>query len=177
MSGPGRTLSPTYRHNEANPLRRAIRRSAGWKPVSWLYARTLHRIDQAVFRLTRERATFTSWLADLPVAWLTTTGAKSGAERTCPVLAIPAGDGKLVVIASNYGQRNNPSWYHNLRAHPRAWVLFDGVRREMTARELDGADREHWYERGIEIYPGWIQYRKRASHRTIPVIELSAPAG
>jgi deazaflavin-dependent oxidoreductase (nitroreductase family) len=165
---------PMYRHAEANPLRRAIRRSAGWKPLSWLYARTLHLIDRAVFRLTRGRATFTSWLADLPVAWLTTTGAKSGVQRTSPVVAIPAGDGRLVVIASNYGQRNNPSWYHNLCANPRTRVLFDGVEHQMSARELEGDERASWYERGIEIYPGWIQYRKRAAHRRIPVIELTA---
>jgi deazaflavin-dependent oxidoreductase (nitroreductase family) len=162
-----------YRHREANLLRRIIRLSAGWRPLSWLYARTLHLIDRAVFRITRGRATFTSWLADLPVAWLTTTGAKSGVQRTSPVVAIPGEDGKLVVIASNYGQRNNPSWYHNLRANPRATVLFDGVRRDMTARELDGDERARWYERGIEIYPGWVQYRKRAAHRRIPVIELT----
>jgi deazaflavin-dependent oxidoreductase (nitroreductase family) len=164
---------PTYGHNEANLLRRIIRRSAGWQPLSWLYARTLHLIDRAVFRITRGRVTFTSWLADLPVAWLTTTGAKSGVRRTCPVVAIPGEDGKLVVIASNYGQRNNPSWYHNLRANPRATVLLDGVRRDMTARELDGEERARWYERGIEIYPGWVQYRKRAAHRRIPVVELT----
>jgi deazaflavin-dependent oxidoreductase (nitroreductase family) len=164
---------PTYRHDEANLLRRMIRRSAGWRPMSWLYARTLHLIDRAVFRITRGRATFTSWLADLPVAWLTTTGAKSGAQRTCPVVAIPAEDGRLVVIASNYGQHNNPSWYHNLRANPRATVLFGDVRRDVTARELDGEERAQWYERGIEIYPGWVQYRKRAAHRRIPVIELT----
>ena len=88
------------------------------------------------------------------------------------MLALPAGEGKFVVIASNYGQRDNPSWYHNLRAHPRARVLFDGETRDMVACELDGEERERWYERGIEIYPGWVQYRKRAP-RKIPVIELS----
>jgi deazaflavin-dependent oxidoreductase (nitroreductase family) len=165
---------PMYSHTNANPLRRAIRRSAGWKPLSLFYARTLHLFDRAVFRVTRGRATLSSWLADLPVAWLTTTGAKSGAERTSPVLAIPCGDGRLVVIASNYGQRNNPSWYHNLCANPRARILFDGDEREMLARELDGEEREHWYERGIDIYPGWVQYRERAPRR-IPVIELTAP--
>ena len=163
---------PVYRHDEANVLKRAIRRSAGWKPLSLFYARTLHVIDRAFFRVTRGRTTFTAWLAGLPVAWITTIGAKSGAERTCPVVAIPAGDGKLVVIASNYGRRNNPSWYHNLRANPSTTVLFDGERRAMVARELDGEERERWYERGIEIYPGWVEYRKRAP-RTIPVMELS----
>ena len=162
---------PMYRHEEANVLKRAIRRSAGWKPLSLFYSRTLHVLDTAVFRMTRGRTTFTAWLGGLPVAWITTTGAKSGAERTCPVLAIPADDGTLVVIASNYGQRHNPSWYHNLRANPSATVLFDGTRREMTARELEGEARERWYERGIEIYPGWVQYRKRAN-RKIPVLEL-----
>lgn len=163
---------PMYRHDEANVLKRAIRRSAGWKPLSLFYSRTLHGIDRAVFRLSRGRTTFTAWLAGLPVAWLTTTGAKSGAERTSPVLAIPAGEGRFVVIASNYGQRHNPAWYHNLRAHPHARVLFDGERLEMVARELDGEERERWYRQGIEIYPGWVQYRKRAS-RKIPVLELS----
>ena len=43
------------------------------------------------------------------------------------------------------------------------------------ARVLEGDEREQWYERGIEIYPGWVQYRKRAP-RQIPVIELSAPS-
>jgi deazaflavin-dependent oxidoreductase (nitroreductase family) len=162
-----------YEHSDANVLKRTIRRTAGWKPLSLFYARTLHLFDRAVFRLTRGRATFTSWLAGLPVAWLTTTGAKSGVERTSPVLAIPCGDGRLVVIASNYGQTKNPSWYHNLCKNPRTRILFDGSEQAMTARVLEGDERAQWYERGIEIYPGWVQYRERAP-REIPVIELSA---
>jgi deazaflavin-dependent oxidoreductase (nitroreductase family) len=121
---------PRYDYAGANLLKRAIRRSAGWKPLSLFYSRTLHLFDQAVFKLTRGRATFTSWLAGLPVAWLTTTGAKSGAERTSPVLAIPCGDDRLIVIASNYGLRKNPSWYHNLRANPRARIEFEGSERQ-----------------------------------------------
>jgi hypothetical protein len=62
----------------------------------------------------------------------------------------------------------------NLRKTPRARILFDGSEQDMVARELDGEERAHWYERGIEIYPGWVQYRKRAAHRRIPVIELTA---
>jgi deazaflavin-dependent oxidoreductase (nitroreductase family) len=77
------------------------------------------------------------------------------------------------VIASNYGQRTNPSWYHNLCKNPRTRILFDGSEQAMTARVLEGDERAQWYERGIEIYPGWVQYRERAP-REIPVIELSA---
>ena len=82
----------------------------------------------------------------------------------------------MVIIASNYGQRRNPAWYHNLRAHPRATISFDGATREVVARELEGEERERQYARGIEIYPGWTQYRERASNRRIPVIELTPVA-
>jgi deazaflavin-dependent oxidoreductase (nitroreductase family) len=159
-----------YLYRQADVLRRFVRWSAALRPISWFYARTLHHIDRVVYRATRGRATFTSWSSGLPVVMLTTTGAKSGREQTLPLLGIPNGDA-LVVIASNYGQRKNPGWYHNLRARPRARIAFEGRQREMVARELEGAERERWYERGIEIYPGWTEYRKRAPRR-IPVIEL-----
>jgi deazaflavin-dependent oxidoreductase (nitroreductase family) len=148
-----------------------MRLSAAPRPMSWLYARTLHHVDRIVYRLTRGRATFTSWITGLPIVMLTTTGARSGRARTPPVVAILVED-RLIVIASNYGQRRDPAWYHNLRAHPQASVIIDGAHSDAVAHELKGEERERWYERGIEIYPGWAHYRKRAAPRQIPVIEL-----
>jgi deazaflavin-dependent oxidoreductase (nitroreductase family) len=162
----------TYGLRQANPFRRMVRVTAAWRPLSWFYARTLHHIDRAVYRLTRGRASFVSWVAGLPIVMLTTTGAKSGRRHTLPLVALPQGD-LLVVIASNYGQHRNPSWYHNLRANPRATVVFEGVTREVVARELEGEERQRHYARGIETYPGWRQYRERAAHRQIPVMELT----
>ena len=160
-----------YRYEQTNWARRLMRMSGTVRPISWFYARALHHIDHVVYGLTRGRATFTSWVAGLPVAMLTTTGAKSGRRRTLPVLAVPH-KGSLVVIASNYGQDHNPAWYYNLRAQPEATIIFEGEPHEVVARELTGDERESWYARGVEIYPGWTSYRKRAAHRTIPVIEL-----
>jgi deazaflavin-dependent oxidoreductase (nitroreductase family) len=161
-----------YEHRRANRFRRVVRVTAAWKPMSLIYARTLHHIDRLVFRLSRGRATFVSWVAGLPIVMLTTTGAKSGLRHTCPLVGLPEGD-RLVVIASNYGQEMNPSWYYNLRANPRATIAFEGATREVVARELEGEERERHYERGIEIYPGWTAYRQRAAHRRIPVLELA----
>jgi deazaflavin-dependent oxidoreductase (nitroreductase family) len=160
-----------YEHRAANPLQRMIRVTAAWKPLSLFYARTLHHMDRLVYRLTRGRATFASWVGGLPIVMLTTTGCKSGRRHTLPLVALPEGE-RLVVIASNYGQPRNPGWYHNLRADPRATVCFEGVTRDMVARELEGDERERHYARGIEIYPGWTTYRKRAQRR-IPVLELT----
>jgi deazaflavin-dependent oxidoreductase (nitroreductase family) len=160
-----------YAFRQANPLHRLMRLSGAVPPISWLYARTLHHADRLVYRLTRGRATFVSLVTGLPIVMLTTIGAKSGQRRTLPLVALPAGD-RLVIIASNYGQRGNPSWYYNLRANPRATIAFEGVTREVVARELEGEERDREYERGIGIYPGWTQYRERANRR-IPVIELA----
>ncbi len=168
-------MSAMYGYEQANWPRRLMRLSGEVPPLSWFYARALHHIDEVVYRASRGRATFTSWVTGLPMVMLTTTGARSGRERTLPVLGVPH-DGSLVVIASNYGQAHNPAWYHNLRVNSRATIIFEGERSEVTARELNGEERERWYARGVEIYPAWKGYRKRAAPRQIPVIELR-PAG
>jgi deazaflavin-dependent oxidoreductase (nitroreductase family) len=160
-----------YRYDQANLFHRLIRWSGSVPPISWLYARTLHHIDRVVYRATSGRKTFTSLVTGLPVVQLTTTGARSGLPRTLPVLGVPEGD-RLIVIASNFGQYNNPSWYYNLRAQPHAEIVFEGTSRQVEAKELSGAERERWYARGVDIYPGWTSYRRRAAHREIPVIEL-----
>jgi deazaflavin-dependent oxidoreductase (nitroreductase family) len=152
-----------------------MRNSGTWPGMWRVYAPALHHLDRAVYRVTKGRATFTSWLTGLPIVQLTTTGAKSGLLRTLPLVAIPH-DGGWVVIASNFGQPQHPSWYYNLRAHAQVTVSFEGQARKMVARELEGEERERWYERGIQIFPGWTLYRERtAPYRRIPVIEL-APA-
>ncbi len=164
-----------YGFRQANLLQRMVRVTAAWPPVSWFYARTLHHLDRLVYRLTRGRATFVSWVAGLPIVMLTTTGAKSGRRHTLPLVGLPDGE-RMVVIASNYGQERNPAWYHNLRANPRATIEFEGATREVIARELEGEEREREYARGIEIYPGWTEYRTRAANRRIPVMELTPGA-
>jgi deazaflavin-dependent oxidoreductase (nitroreductase family) len=101
---------------------------------------------------------------------LTTTGARTGRRRTSPVLAIRDGDG-FIVIASNFGQPRHPAWYHNLRAEPHAWAEVAGRGRAVRARELHGAERDRCFARGVEIYPGFEHYVRRAG-RTIPVLRL-----
>jgi deazaflavin-dependent oxidoreductase (nitroreductase family) len=152
-----------------------MRRSAGWPPVSWFYARALHHIDRATWRLTGGRTLFSALLTGLPVLQLTTRGARSGQERTLPLLGIRE-NGAVVVIGSNWGQQRNPGWVHNLRANPAARMRFEGRVHEVAARELTGAARDAVYERGSAVYPPWIAYRRRAAPRVIPVFVLEPRA-
>src|SRR4051794_29026388 len=52
-----------------------------------------------------------------PMLLLDHVGAKSAIQRTSPLGYVE--DGRdVVVVASKGGHPKNPSWYHNLRAHP-----------------------------------------------------------
>jgi deazaflavin-dependent oxidoreductase (nitroreductase family) len=159
-------------YQEANPFYRFMRSFAATAPVSWLFARTLHHIDRPVFRLTKGRHTFASLVSGLPVVMLTTTGAKSGKSRTLPLLGFPDGE-RMVVIASNYGQLHHPAWYYNLLANPEAEINVEGMTRRVVARETEGEERRRLWRRGLEVYPGWSGYERRAGGRSIPVLALS----
>jgi deazaflavin-dependent oxidoreductase (nitroreductase family) len=158
-------------HRQSRPVYRLVRRSAATRPLARLYAQIQHPLDRAAYRLTGDRATLSAWLSGIEVSMLTTTGAKSGRPRTLPVLALPDGE-DLILIASNFGRPRNPSWYHNLRADPRATVVTAGVSREFVAREIRGADRDRWYAHAEEIFPPFTRYPRWAGKREIPVLRL-----
>ncbi len=160
-----------YNYREASLLQRIVRRTAGTRPLAWLYIRIQQRIDQYVYGLTGGRTTASSWLSGLPVIMLTTIGAKSGQRRTIPLLGLLDGT-QLVVIASNFGQRHHPAWYRNLQAHPRASVTIDGVTHEVEAHELTGEERERYFQRAVDMYPPFVHYLQWSGGRRIPVIEL-----
>ena len=84
---------------------------------------------------------------------------------------------ETIVIASNYGRPHHPSWYHNLRADPHATIEVDGVRQDVVARELHGAERDRDYRRAEELFPGFTCYGRWASDRTIPVLRLRSRRG
>ena len=161
---------------EANPFQRAMRRFASSGPGSWIFARTAHHIDKPVFKWSKGRRTFGSMITGLPIVMLTTIGAKSGKRRTVPVLGLPTADG-MAVIASNFGQHNQPGWFYNLRANPEGdYAIVGGESRHFRAVEATGAQRDAIWQQGLKVYPGWTQYEKRAAHRHITVFVLEPAA-
>jgi deazaflavin-dependent oxidoreductase (nitroreductase family) len=148
---------------------------AGWRPVSWLYARILSPIDRFVSRITGRKMTFAGLVSGLPVLLLTTTGARTGAQRTQPVLYLRDGD-SFVLIASNWGQAHNPSWYYNLRENPNAELTLSGSTYDVIAREVTGPQRDLYWQQGCLMYPAWNLYKKRSPHRQFPVVILSQAA-
>ena len=139
--------------------------------MAWLFARVLHHLDGPVLRRSRGRRSVTSAITGLPIVELTAVGARSKKPRTLPIIGMPDGD-RLVLVASNYGQKRNPGWYHNLKAHPGCAVVFRGQRYEMEAYEADGEERERLWELDISVLPSRNHYARRARDRRIPVMVL-----
>src|SRR6266849_3340533 len=71
---------------------------------------------------------------------LTTTGAKSFAERTVVLGWRPYGDA-LAVIASNNAAPTSPLWFANLTANPVATVEVGGEKFKVKARVAEGQER------------------------------------
>ena len=79
------------RRGQPSALHNVIRDLSATAPASWLLSRTLHRVDKLAFRLTEGRHTLSNIMTGLPIVMLSTTGAKSGRNRTVPVLGLPDG--------------------------------------------------------------------------------------
>jgi deazaflavin-dependent oxidoreductase (nitroreductase family) len=151
---------------------RLVQRFAATNLGSFLFAKTAHPVDRLTLRLSGGTYTFSSLISGLPVVWLTTIGAKSGTQRSVPLVGIMDGE-RVVLIASNFGQAHHPSWYFNLRANPQATLAWNGVSAPYTAREASEDERQRYWAQALRLYPGYNAYRRRASNRTIPVMVLS----
>ena len=102
---------------------------------------------------------------------LTTTGARSGAPRTHPLVYTRDGDRHLV-IASKGGAPKHPSWYHNLRAHPVVTVELGSETFQAKAIPIAGGpERRRLYDQHAAINPGFKEYEQK-TERVIPAVLL-----
>ena len=91
---------------------------------------------------------------------LTTKGRKSG-----KILPAPLGyferDGGYIIVASNNGASNSPSWYHNIKANP------DDVKIQVKDKKMKvkpeiilGEARRPLYDWIVSIAPNYGEYEK-----------------
>ena len=106
--------------------------------------------------------------APVPVCLVTTTGRKSGEQRTVPLLHLPDGD-RVLLVASQGGLPKHPQWYYTVLADPNVTVQVGRRRRAMTAREATPSERAELWPRLVERYADFADYQSNTS-RVIPVI-------
>jgi F420H(2)-dependent quinone reductase len=104
-----------------------------------------------------------------PVVIFTTRGAKSGKIRKLALMRVEHG-GVYAMVASQGGAPKHPGWYYNVTAHPDELTVQDGPEPfDAVARELEGAERQEWWDRAVEAYPPYAAYQRRTD-RLIPVL-------
>lgn len=104
---------------------------------------------------------------DRPIVLFTTTGAKSGKKRLVPLMRVEE-NGVYAMVASKGGDPQHPSWYFNVKSNPAVTVQDGNTVTTGTAREIDGAEREHWWKLAVEAYPPYAEYQTKTD-RLIPV--------
>jgi deazaflavin-dependent oxidoreductase (nitroreductase family) len=104
---------------------------------------------------------------------LTTTGRKSGQERTSPLGWVPDGNGGWLIAASANGAPGLPAWYHNLAAAPdQARIEVGGATIPVSAEQLHGTEREAAWQTLTTGIPRFGGYAEKTD-REIPVIRLT----
>jgi deazaflavin-dependent oxidoreductase (nitroreductase family) len=106
----------------------------------------------------------------VPCLLLTTTGRKSGAALTLPLIYGRDGE-RAVIVASRGGAPDHPAWYKNLAAQPRVGVQIAADKFAATARTATGEERARLWRAMAKIWPAYDEYQAKTT-REIPVVVL-----
>jgi deazaflavin-dependent oxidoreductase (nitroreductase family) len=98
-------------------------------------------------------------------------GARSGAERVNPLAYVRDGD-DMLVVASLGGAPKHPTWYWNLKAHPRTAAEVGTATVAVVASEV--ADEGYARDWAIvtEAIPAMLDYQKQTTRR-LPIFRLT----
>jgi deazaflavin-dependent oxidoreductase (nitroreductase family) len=111
-------------------------------------------------------------LRGVPVIILTSVGAKSGKLRKTALMRVEH-EGQYAVVASLGGAPKHPVWYWNLKKEPHVELQDGPVKKDYRAVEVEGAERDVWWERAVAAWPDYEKYTQKTD-RLIPVFVLTA---
>ena len=109
-------------------------------------------------------------LLGIQMLLLTTTGRKTGRQRTLPLAYVEDGDDYLVV-ASNGGSERPPAWWLNLEAAGRGEVQIWGERFPVHYELPPPEQRMELWRKLQSAIPAYRAYRTR-TRREIPIVRL-----
>ncbi len=132
--------------------------------------RAMNRIHRIAMRVSGGRLGWS--IAGMPVVELTTTGRRSGAQRTTLLTAPLQRAGGYVVVASRGGDDRHPAWFLNLQADPDVTVQIKDEEIPVRMRVAEGEERERLWALMNEVWPDYETYQTKTD-RQIPVVVLS----
>lgn len=141
-----------------------------YEPSTWDWVRE----QVETYERTGGREANTLRDTGMPIIIVTTRGRRSGKLRKTPLMRVEH-DGEYALVASKGGSDEHPEWYHNLVADPTAVMVQDGPEPwDAIVREVQGEERDAWWERAVAAYPPYAEYQE-STDRLIPVFVASRP--
>ncbi len=104
------------------------------------------------------------------VLLLTTTGRKTGKQRTLPLIYIMDGPA-YVLTASIGGAPKSPAWFFNLRDNPQAIIQVKDKQINVVAEVADKEKKRELWAQLIAALPFYEQYQQKTT-RDIPMLIL-----
>lgn len=109
---------------------------------------------------------------DSPLVILHTIGAKSGAVREIPLVALLQPD-RMVVFASAAGSPKHPDWYYNLLATPDITVEYQTESFQARVTELPAEEAAANLNAQAALMPQFGGYITSAAPRVIPAFSIT----
>lgn len=109
-----------------------------------------------------------------PMLLLDHVGAKSGVQRTSPLIYVDDGT-DVAIVASKGGYPQHPAWFHNLEANPETSIQIGRERRAVRARVASPEEWTRLWPKAVAAYSGYADYQRKAD-REIPVVILEPRA-
>jgi deazaflavin-dependent oxidoreductase (nitroreductase family) len=166
----GRDMRDYRPQSEKTRFDRVLQAFAQTRVGGWLFINVLPAVDRPLLRLSRGR--ISTGMGQTYVL-LHARGAKSGVERTTPLLGTKFGDA-ILLVASKAGAPQHPAWFHNVCANPDVAVTVDAARRSMRARVAGPEERDRLWTVVCDNYSGYAAYQARTRGRVIPVVVLES---
>lgn len=101
---------------------------------------------------------------------LTTTGRRSGEERSTPLI-YQEHDGNHLVVASKGGADEPPAWFRNLGENPEVTVQVMDDRFKARARTATADEKPEMWRKMAATWPAYDDYQTKTD-REIPVVVL-----
>lgn len=114
------------------------------------------------------------WRNDTTILLLTTTGRKSGEQRTSALIYRDWED-KQLIVASKGGADEPPAWFLNLEADPQVEVQIKGDTFTAHARTATPDEKPAMWEHMVQAWPDYANYQAKTD-RDIPVVVLERAA-
>ena len=159
MAEPGAEVEPHTRYNRWVPRFGAMMRVSCIH--TWIY-----RLTRGVVGARADK---------LDIMLLTTTGRRTGTQRTNPMPYFRDGDA-YVIVGSFGGSDRHPGWFHNIQACGEARLQVRGDRFAVDAAAVEAEERTRLWDMVIARQPRYVDYQSRTERR-IPIVVFRRKSG